>query len=29
MDGPYGYPPPGEDHAFVRAETAASIPGLC
>ena len=28
MDGPYGYPPPGEDHAFVRSETAASLPGF-
>jgi type I restriction enzyme R subunit len=26
MDGPYGYPPPPEDHAFVRAETAESLP---
>lgn len=29
MDGPYGYPPSAEDHAFVRAETAASLPGFC
>ena len=28
MDGPYGYPPPAEDHAFVRAETAALLPAF-
>lgn len=26
MDGAYGYPPPGKDHAFVRSETAESQP---
>lgn len=26
MDGAYGYPPPAEDHAFVRSETAESLP---